>query len=79
MKQAGYATDPQWANRISSIMKGAPSGTGTMKVESTINVNVTGNDVSSKVTNSAEMKKMANDIQNRIYGMQYFAQETKRV
>lgn len=80
MKQAGYATDPQWANRISSIMKGAPSGTGTMKVESTINVNVTGNDVSSKVANSTEMKKMATKIQNSIYGgMQHYSQETKRV
>lgn len=81
MKQAGYATDPQWANNISAIMKNAPSGTGTVKVDSTINVKVSGDEkVSSKVENSKDLEKVANTIQSKIYGsMAYYAQETKRV
>ena len=80
MKKAGYATDPQWANNISSIMKNAPSGTGSVKVESTINVKVSGDEkVSSKINNNKELEKVANTIQSKIYGsMNYYSQETRR-
>lgn len=81
MKKAGYATDPQWANNISSIMKNAPTGTGSVKVESTINVNVKGgDDVAKKVTSNAQMKSLANQVNNAIYGsMNYYSKEVKRV
>lgn len=81
MKKAGYATDPQWANNISGIMKNAPTGTGSVKVESTINVNVKGgDDVAKKVTSNAQMKSLANQVNNAIYGsMNYYSKEVKRV
>ncbi|AYJ75547.1 endo-beta-N-acetylglucosamidase [Bacillus phage BSP21] len=81
MKKAGYATDPQWTNNISNIMKNAPTGTGSVKVESTINVNVKGgDDVAKKVTSNAQMKSLANQVNNAIYGsMNYYSKEVKRV
>ncbi|QZA69688.1 lysin [Bacillus phage 035JT004] len=81
MKKAGYATDPQWSNNISNIMKNAPTGTGSVKVESTINVNVKGgDDVAKKVTSNAQMKSLANQVNNAIYGsMNYYSKEAKRV
>jgi len=81
MHQAGYATNGDWASNIASIMKGAPGGTGTVKVDSTINVNVKGDEsVSSKIKNSNEMKNVGKNINDMIYSsLNFYSQEMKRV
>ncbi|UGO49170.1 tapemeasure [Bacillus phage vB_BanH_Emiliahah] len=81
MHQAGYATNGDWASNIASIMKGAPGGTGTVKVDSTINVNVKGDEsVSSKIKNSNEMKNVGKNINDMIYSsLNFYSQEMRRV
>lgn len=69
MHQAGYATNSTWASNIASIMKGAPTGSGSAQVNSTINVNVnSGDKVSDKVKNSSDMKQTAKNIESMIFG-----------
>lgn len=81
MHKAGYATDPQWSSKIANIMGQAPTGTGTIRVDSTINVQVSGDEsVASQVNNSRELRQTAENIQNRIYSsMSYHSQEMRRV
>ncbi|QEG13763.1 putative tapemeasure protein [Bacillus phage vB_BspM_MarvelLand] len=81
MHQAGYATNGDWASNIASIMKGAPGGTGTVKVDSTINVNVKGDEsVSNKIKNSSEMRTVGKNINDMIYSsLDFYSQEMRRV
>ncbi|ALA13022.1 tail associated lysin [Bacillus phage TsarBomba] len=81
MHQAGYATNGDWASNIASIMKGAPNGSGTVKVDSTINVNVKGDEsVSNKIKNSSEMKNVGKNINDMIYSsLNFYSQEMRRV
>ncbi|AEW47213.1 putative tail lysin 2 [Bacillus phage BCP78] len=81
MHQAGYATNSDWASNIASIMKGAPNGSGTVKVDSTINVNVRGDEsVSNKIKNSSEMKNVGKNINDMIYSsLNFYSQEMRRV
>ncbi|QEM43140.1 tape measure protein [Bacillus phage Chotacabras] len=63
MHKAGYATNGDWASNIASIMKGAPSGSGSGNMTATINVNVKGDEkVSDKLKSSSDMKKVGNNI-----------------
>lgn len=81
MEAAGYATNPQWDTNIASIMKNAPTGTGSVNVNSTITVNVKGDEsVADKVNNSAEMKSVAQNLQQLIYGsVNYYSKEMRTV
>lgn len=81
MHQAGYATNSDWASNIASIMKNAPNGSGTVKVDSTINVNVKGDEsVSNKIKNSSEMKNVGKNINDMIYSsLNFYSQEMRRV
>jgi len=81
MHQAGYATNGDWASNIASIMKGAPNGSGTVKVDSTINVNVKGDEsVSNKIKDSSEMKNVGKNINDMIYSsLNFYSQEMRRV
>lgn len=75
-----YATDPQWDTKIGNIMQGAPAGSGTAKVESTVNVTVKANeDVVKAVNNSSDLAKAGKKIEQTIYAsMNYHAQERVR-
>ncbi|ALA13284.1 tail associated lysin [Bacillus phage AvesoBmore] len=63
MHKAGYATNSDWASNIASIMKGAPTGSGSGAMTATINVNVKGDEkVSDKLKSSSDMKKVGKDM-----------------
>lgn len=63
MHKAGYATNSDWASNIASIMKGAPTGSGSGAMTATINVNVKGDEkVSDKLKSSSDMKKVGSNI-----------------
>ncbi|UNA01495.1 tape measure protein [Bacillus phage vB_BcgM] len=67
MHKAGYATNSDWASNIASIMKGAPTGSGSGAMTATINVNVKGDDkVSDKLKSSSDMKKVGKDISDML-------------
>ena len=71
-----YGTGAQAANSSK-----ARTASSDVKVNSTITVNVKGDEkVSDKVKDNNDLKKVANNIQNKIYGsMGFYAQETRRV
>lgn len=75
-----YATNPQWASNIAGIMGGAPSGTGSVQVDSKVTVNMTaGEDVLRSVNNSSELEKAGKSISNKIYNsMNFFAKDMRR-
>lgn len=67
MHKAGYATNSDWASNIASIMKGAPTGSGSGAMTATINVNVKGDEkVSEKLKSSSDMKKVGKDISDML-------------
>jgi hypothetical protein len=83
-KRRQYATgfynqsdSAQWSTNNSSNSK----NNNDMKVDSNITVYVTGDEsVSDKVKNSQDLNKVAQNIQDKIYGsMSYHAQEMRRV
>lgn len=78
MHNAGYATDPQWDKKIASIMKGAPQG--SLRVDSNINVTVTGDErVSDKLRDSSDMNRAAQQINDKVYGaLKFYSFESKR-
>ncbi|AMQ66605.1 tail associated lysin [Bacillus phage Shbh1] len=75
-----YATDPQWDKKIANLMKGAPSGTGSVNINSKVEVNVNSDQpLSSQVANDQELKRTGLAINERIFGsMNYYARDMRR-
>lgn len=84
-KRRSYANDfynqfggAQWAN--STNMASAANSNGVLKVDSTINVKVTGDEkISDKIKNNKDLRAVAEQIQDKVYGsMAYYSKDMVR-
>lgn len=75
-----YATDPQWDQKIADIMKGSPTGTGTVNVDSNINVyDSTGGGAGKAAKMSKDLHSLGAQVNNAVFGaMDFHSKDNKR-